>query len=665
MFKRIMDCRAYLKTGQTNRQKMKKLWVFWLLPITGFFVLLWFLVRVIPKPSRAFYPCQRATFPMAAGFVAWLVGLFGATLFLKTARQRLYQRRYVAATICILVTVLAVLIPLYILDLQPVLAEDPRLLQTANDPRGIARGIHPGRVVWVHDPGATEWNGPGDGHWFEDEHTDQTRVEEMLSRAVQALAGSDTDEAAWNRLFAHFNLAQGRGERGYLAGEKIAIKVNLTLAASADPVVMDQDSQYIDFIETSPQLTIALLEQLIQVAGVNPEDITIGDPGRIMPNFWYDKVHGHPGLGNVVYLGRVGGLGRTSAKYSSEPFYWSDPDSAHKNGVSKQDYVPVSIADADYLINFAVMKSHDSSGVTLCGKNHYGSLIRNPTAWEQPDSSAWYNMHLSRICAEESPGMGHYRAIVDLMGHESLGGKTLLYMVDGLFAGEWWEGKPSLWNMAPFSGDWPSSIFLSQDGVAVDSVCFDFLLEEWPKNGEGSGNPVGPNSAGSDDYLHEAALASAPPSGTFYDPEDDGVVMMGLGVHEHWNNPVDKLYTRNMGTGAGIELIALRSPYEGDIDCDGVSNGVDNCPLNCNSQQLDIDSDGIGDVCDADPGCGGCGQPTCEKSCDIDTDCILNTNDNCPNNHNTQQFDADNDTIGDVCDDTPGCGGCGQPDCEQ
>lgn len=45
-----------------------------------------------------------------------------------------------------------------------------------------------------------------------------------------------------------------------------------------------------------------------------------------------------------------------------------------------------------------------------------------------------------------------------------------------------------------------------------------------------------------------------------------------------------------------------------------VPNNTDNCPDDCNSQQLDADSDGLGDVCDPDPGCGGCGPP-CEEEC--------------------------------------------------
>jgi hypothetical protein len=74
---------------------------------------------------------------------------------------------------------------------------------------------------------------------------------------------------------------------------------------------------------------------------------------------------------------------------------------------------------------------------------------------------------------------------------------------------------------------------------------------------DGNGSP-GSLEGGAEDYLHEAAQADSPPSGTFYDPENDGVALASLGVHEHWNNPTDKQYTRNLGTGDGIELIYRR-----------------------------------------------------------------------------------------------------------
>jgi hypothetical protein len=102
-----------------------------------------------------------------------------------------------------------------------------------------------------------------------------------------------------------------------------------------------------------------------------------------------------------------------------------------------------------------------------------------------------------------------------------------------------------------------------------------------------------------------------------------------------------------------------------DPDTDVVINGIDNCPDISNAQQLDADDDGIGDPCDPTPGCGGgCGQSICEGLLDTDKDYVIDELDNCPAICNTYQLDADADGIGDVCDPTPGCGGDGKPECE-
>jgi hypothetical protein len=164
-----------------------------------------------------------------------------------------------------------------------------------------------------------------------------------------------------------------------------------------------------------------------------------------------------------------------------------------------------------------------------------------------------------------------------LMGHPELGGKTVLYLLDGLFAGYYWDSEPFKWNMEPFNGDWPSSIFASQDGVAIDSVAYDFLLEEWPDVVTSGGAAPGSLQGGAEDYIHEAALANDPCSGSFYDPAHDSNVVQldSLGVHEHWNNPIDKRYSRNLGTGDGIELVALTQRIPGDIVTDGKVNFID------------------------------------------------------------------------------------------
>jgi hypothetical protein len=110
--------------------------------------------------------------------------------------------------------------------------------------------------------------------------------------------------------------------------------------------------------------------------------------------------------------------------------------------------------------------------------------------------------------------------------------------------------------MAPFNNDWPNSIFVSLDQVALESVCFDFLrseamvgLPDWRNR---------PNFAqGVDDYLHQAASSKNWPKGIIYDPDNSGIPIPSLGVHEHWNNPVDKKYSRDLGNADGIELVKI------------------------------------------------------------------------------------------------------------
>jgi len=428
-------------------------------------------------------------------------------------------------------------------------------------PQGAAKGIHPGRVVWVHAPEATDWAGYGSSEpSWQSNHTDLATVEEMVSQAVRQVTGEAADASAWDALFKDFNATHGQARRGYRAGEKVVIKINLTACNArgeqVDPVTYEKKPAVMNTIDNSPQMLLALLRQLVYVAGVAPGDISLGDPTGLFPSFMWDMLH--PEFPEVHYFDNLGGAGRSRTEFSSVPIFWSTTNADDK----LPDYLPAPFTEADYLINFAVLKGH-AAGVSLCGKNLYGALLRCPDGYlSGTGMQDYYDLHLSLPCAGWSPGLGHYRALVDLMGHPRLGGKTLLCLIDGLFAGYYWDSHPYPWKSAPFGdgthSDWPSSLFASQDPVAIDSVAYDFLLNEWPAIVQSGQGPAGSLLGGAEDYLQEAALGDHPPSGTRYDPGRTGHALTSLGVHEHWNSPVARQYSRNLGLNEGIELLALR-----------------------------------------------------------------------------------------------------------
>ncbi|MHC4432610.1 MAG: hypothetical protein ACYTBS_12295, partial [Planctomycetota bacterium] len=317
-------------------------------PVGGLLALIWFLLRVIPKPSRATYPCQRAAFPLASGFVIWLAGAVGSVAAFRKARLCLARSRYVLCAALLVVGIGSVWLAQGFTSEQIVLADEP----AANAPIGAAKGVHPGRVVWVHDPDATDWQGPGNGHWWEGRHTNQVVVDEMIGRTIRGLAGEATDSTAWDSLFKHFNKERGKGSIGYERGEKIVIKVNFVGCIRiwrGDSVASSQEYNLrsVDYMNTSPQVIVALLRQLVNTVGAAQADITVGDTLCYFPNEFYGMCHAE--FPDVKYLEYLGEFGRTGAKHSSVPFYWSTADAEGKT----TDYVPESYVRADYLINLA------------------------------------------------------------------------------------------------------------------------------------------------------------------------------------------------------------------------------------------------------------------------------------------------------------------------
>ena len=166
--------------------------------------------------------------------------------------------------------------------------------------------------------------------------------------------------------------------------------------------------------------------------GVNQANISMGDPTGNFPKYLWNCLH--PEFPNVIYFDNYGQKGRSRVQLSTVPFYWSVTNRVTAGQPVVQDYTPVPFAQADYLINLAVPKSHALGGITAFAKNFYGALLRCPDGYFRDAGAKVNYSDMHKALPANTPNMGRYRTLVDLMGHPSLGGKTLLCLGDMLFS---------------------------------------------------------------------------------------------------------------------------------------------------------------------------------------------------------------------------------------
>ncbi|MCF8001692.1 MAG: DUF362 domain-containing protein [Halanaerobiales bacterium] len=494
-----------------------KKWNKWWMPIIAFIAFLWFVIRVIPKPSRIRYPCQRAAFPLAMGFIAWVIGIFSMSFSIHSIIKNIKENNSILIFSFLVILIIASGFFVSMNNFEPIGANNKK-------PLGVPKGIKPGRVVWNYNTDATSWDGTSN-YWWNDEYTDYKEVKGMVENSLIQLSGAENIEKAWDKLFMSYNKNIREINNEYSKGEIIVVKLNLNTHS--------RYSEKSNEINISPQVVLALVENLIENTEVSPEKIVLYDASRPLGDVIYNYVHNkYP---EVKFVDNKGGKGRKKVEV--------DQDSAiYYQGIeyNKTDKIPKTVTEADYLINIANFKKHSLAGVTFTAKNHFGSIYSGKY-------NSWTPMHLHNGINANKREMGSPNPLVNLIGHKSLGQKTLLYIIDGLYGGMNQQSvEPHRWGMSPFENNWSSSLFLSQDPIAIDSVALDFLKAE---------TKLLPYS---DNYLHEGAQADNPPSGISYDPEKDGDGLTSLGVHEHWNNKKDKLYSKNIDSNnSGIELVKI------------------------------------------------------------------------------------------------------------
>ena len=541
----------------------------------GIVALIWFFARVIPKPSRATYPCQRAAFPIAGAFVLWLAGVLSSMFGLKFL-GKVFGKYKTVAVICSVLTMVVLagwltIMPSSIINtfaevpdttFRPAVGFDWKPGE-ANHPMGVARGIFPGRVVMARNPLATKWAGNWklkEDQWWLDKNTDVEKVAEMLSTTLQKLTGAKDDKNAWDKIFKYYNEnSRGLARQGYKPGEIVAVKVNLN---NSSPNKKDNQT------DVAPQMVLAMVRQLVRNAGVPQNNIIVYDARRciypaMLTSIWKEfkdirflqeraPVNSQPV--NPAY-GDYTGL---------EAADWVEGVSYSAGNFKNAKLMPRQIKEATYMINLALLKLHSypynymedgdegQTAVTMTGKNHAGSI------------KGTVELH-SILNTKKDGKKNAYSPLVDLAASPNLGGKTILYVLDGLYCGRRWRCYPLHFPNPPFNNkvvpyenpEWPACVLASLDEVAIQSVGLDVMYAQSKNNNEASYHDV-PRilvRENADDFLNEMAMPENAPSGTKY--VQDGKPIKSLGAHEHWDSDASMRYSRNIDpeNGQGIEFI--------------------------------------------------------------------------------------------------------------
>lgn len=567
-----------MEQNTTNRKSKLHIGINKLILIAvGLSALIWFLIRVIPKPSRAGYPCQQAAFPLASAFVIWLTGVVGSMFGIKYLGKAFAQHKWVVAGCSVLVAmVLSFWMTIVPSGIKELLAAAPDTTYVpavgfdwkpglSNQPIGVAQGIYPGRVVMARNPQATKWAGNwklNDDQWWLDKNTDITKVSEMLSVTLQKLTETKKDKDAWVKIFKYYNKnSRNLSNQGHKPGEVVAVKVNLNNSGASK---VDNQS------DASPQMVLALVRQLVNQAGVTQKDIIVYDARRpiypyMLTTIWKEfkdvrflqwgapeKVQPvNPGYGDYTGL---------------EAADWVEGISYSAGKFKDAKLIPRQIKDATYLINFAMLKLHSypynymedgdegQTAVTMSGKNHAGSIKGTPELHDYIDTK--------KLGVKNA-----FSPLVDLAASPNLGGKTILYLLDGLYSGRKWRTYPLHFPNPPFNNkvvpyenpEWPACLLASLDCVALQSVGLDIMYAQSKNNNEATYHNV-PRILvrdNADDFLREMATPENAPSGTKY--MQNGKPIKSLGVFEHWDGDLTMRYSRNINPkkGKGIEFLYL------------------------------------------------------------------------------------------------------------
>jgi hypothetical protein len=419
-------------------------WPQWVLFWVGLAATVWYLFRVIPKPSRAVYPCIQAIQPIQIGFIVYCAALFATAFSWAKARVLLRKKQYLFASLFLCMCALSMMIFIHS-DSKPGYAA----------PIGTGKGIFPGRVTWVYNSEAAKWAGTGT-YWSAAVNF-QTEYDRSFTAGIMNLSGGASNADAWDMIFRWFNNNHSRANTGYQTGDKIAIKINCNNTPTSGAGITGTNA--------IPQTCLAVVRSLVD-AGVPQADIWIGDPSRAVTDNIFNAIHTpYPNVNVVDYYGNNGRVttGQTTNVFS--------------NSYGLNNSLSTCFYNARYIVALPIMKGHEGQNFSFGAKNFFGI---NGISWDyrqnnHPADNDWETAFITST---------------------NVGRKVVLWCMDAYYPNRYLNGIPQTgWAESPFNGRPMSSFIVSLDGVAEESVSLDFLTSHYglSLNGEG--------------YIHNAANA--------------------------------------------------------------------------------------------------------------------------------------------------------------
>jgi len=273
----------------------------------------------------------------------------------------------------------------------------------------------------------------------------QKKIFEMVEQGLNKITGKNSLKDAWLQIL-----------QNYKKGDSIAIKPNF------NSIHLNNKN-----IITSPDLLSVLVNQLIEVVGVQPYNIYLYDLCKKIPDSIKSQIH--PNIRYIERFDPESVLDKIKMRLRLDPAAGATAAEISMRNSIKDDlgrpvkcFIPKVLSRVQHLINVPLLTNHVFISNSGALKNHFGTV--------RFSNYSSYPVSLHGDFINES--------IADINMHPVIRGKTKLIIADGIVGvfdrGEGEGGKKWI----TFGNDFPKSIFLSKDPVALDSVMAEHVMQE-------------------------------------------------------------------------------------------------------------------------------------------------------------------------------------------